>query len=66
MSASRVVLSRAAEEDCLPNSSGNIILQLWIFAMHIIAEGRLLGFDAGDWSLLFAGAAISALLVFFV
>ena len=34
--------------------------------MHIIAEGRLLGFDAGDWLLLFAGAAISALLAFFV
>ena len=34
--------------------------------MHIIAEGRLMGFDAGDWSLLFAGALISALLVFFI
>ena len=36
------------------------------FAMHIIAEGRLMGFDAGDWSLLFAGALISLLLVFFI
>ena len=36
------------------------------FAMHIIAEGRLMGFDAGDWSLLFAGALISVLLVFFI
>jgi hypothetical protein len=36
------------------------------FAMHIIAEGRLMGFDAGDWLLLFAGALISVLLVFFI
>jgi hypothetical protein len=38
-----------------------------VFAMqHIIAKGRLLGFDAGDWSLLFAGTLVSALLVFFI
>ena len=29
--------------------------------MHIIAEGRLMGFDAGDWSLLFCGSANFAL-----
>ena len=31
--------------------------------MHIIAEGRLMGFDAGDWSLLFAGALMGAALL---
>jgi hypothetical protein len=29
---------------------------------HIATEGRLLGFNLGDWSMLFAGLALAGLL----
>ena len=30
---------------------------------HIVIERRLLGFDLGDWSMLFVGLALAGLLV---
>jgi hypothetical protein len=34
--------------------------------MRVTNDGRSLGFDLGDWSLLVVGFAVAGLLVFFV
>jgi hypothetical protein len=49
--------------------SGICLVWLWIIRnqrqgmfAHSVAEGRLFGFDAGDWSLLFGGFLLAGLL----
>ena len=49
-----------------PNRDTKVVPMLRLTTLRLTSDGRLLGFDTGDWSMLLGGFVVAGLLTLFV
>jgi hypothetical protein len=49
-----------------PNRDTKVVPMLRLTTRRLTSDGRLLGFDTGDWSMLLGGFVVAGLLTLFV
>jgi hypothetical protein len=49
-----------------PNRDTKVVPMLRLTTLRLTSDGRLLGFDSGDWSMLLGGFVVAGLLALFV